>query len=329
MERLIDHLPGVPMSFSRVTETLQHMWEDQTGDPAGGIRASQMNVILHFGLQTEPAEARRLFDGLVAFAQIHPCRLILLCPLTPEDAPPQLEGKLFSQCFVGENLREMCCCEALALGYPAEQRNFLEDHVSLWLENDLPVYHWFHRVPPEQIHYKYRAFLQRSRKILFDSEIEGEAYGRLEIPEGSSGSDLVYARNLPFRQHIGQFLSQIEPAVLAEGLSEIEVRYSGKRERAALDLCRWQQGAVVGCGLEKGVFRVRVHADDSLEDGFHIRWNYSSEKEFLWEYSFPGQTGRIQFQAETFRIDHAQHIEPLPMHHVIAEALFFGREAIA
>ena len=48
-----------------------------------------------------------------------------------------MESKLFSQCYIGESHREMCCCEALLLSYKSEDFGHLANQVSIWLEGDL------------------------------------------------------------------------------------------------------------------------------------------------------------------------------------------------
>ena len=46
------------------------------------------------------------------------------------------------------------------LGYTPDDAEFLEHQISVWLESDLPTYHWFHRVPEERILRSYLALSQ-------------------------------------------------------------------------------------------------------------------------------------------------------------------------
>jgi len=46
------------------------------------------------------------------------------------------------------------------LGYPIHTPGFLENQVMIWLENDLPVYHWLHRVPARRIEEIYLPYLK-------------------------------------------------------------------------------------------------------------------------------------------------------------------------
>src|SRR5690606_31892939 len=126
-------------SVSAVTKTLREMWKvshDSGQDAPSEFRASQMNLILHFGLSTTGEEARKAFDSAVSFAQRYPCRIIVLCPEEKKEGESILEGKLCSQCFIGDDQRQMCCCEALILSYPTKESGFLDNQVSIWLESE-------------------------------------------------------------------------------------------------------------------------------------------------------------------------------------------------
>ena len=116
------------------------MWEADAslGSPSE-FRASQMNLVLHFGLDVNEADARARFDTVIRFAQRYPSRIIVLCPTREEGAG--MRAKLFSQCYIGETHREMCCCEACCC-YKSKP-GYLANQVSIWLEGDLPRYHWF------------------------------------------------------------------------------------------------------------------------------------------------------------------------------------------
>ena len=126
------------------------MWEgDASPDSPSEFRASQMNVVLHFGLDVTPEDAKLRFDALIRFAQRYPSRIIVLCPT--RELQSGMSAKLFSQCYIGETHREMCCCEALLLGYKSEDVGYLANQVSIWLEGDLPTYHWLSGVPSAQL----------------------------------------------------------------------------------------------------------------------------------------------------------------------------------
>lgn len=332
MERLIDALPGVSMPVEAVTETLRHMWDKEAGvkESPTDFRASQLNLILHFGLETSAGEARERFDTAIRFAQRYPCRIVVLCPSTRPGGETAFEGKLFSQCYLGRHLRDLCCCEALILGYSPEESGFLESQVSVWLESDLPIYHCLHRVPAARIDRHYLGFLKRCRAVIFDGAVEGGAYGGLDWPHPDRLKDLALARTLPLRQHLGQFLSGFPPAELAAGLQSVEIRYTADMERAARHLLQWQQAALTRCLDQAGAppepvrFDLRPFSGSETPACLATAWRYADpQHHFHWRYSRSRKSGRISGQLPSGPFEHPLHIEPLSPEAALAEALFF------
>jgi len=321
------------MSVDAVPEMLAHMWD--TDGASGGpmdFRASQMNLILHFGLSTTEAEALDCFNRAINFAQTYPCRIVVLCPdEARKDNQSLLEGKLFSQCYIGGNMRDLCCCEALILGYSIDESDFLENQVSLWLESDLPIYHWFHRVPEARINENYVPFLKRCRRVLYDSSVDEHAYASVQWPESTRGSDLALARTLPVRQHVGQFLSSFAPEHLVKGLQAVEVSCSNGFLQMCQHLLTWQQSAIKHCfnnnnadAVDGPEFHLRPN-DSRHPLGINIAWTYEDPgRSFRWQWRSDDRSGEVVMQDGSQKVSHSLHIEPLPEPTVLAEALFFG-----
>ena len=97
MDRIIDSLPGVTMPVEEVTSTLTKMWDSlqQTEGQETETRASQLNLVVHFGLSTTSDEAKEIFDTAVTFAQEYPCRIIVLCPSGTATRDSGFEGKQY------------------------------------------------------------------------------------------------------------------------------------------------------------------------------------------------------------------------------------------
>jgi hypothetical protein len=219
MNTLLNSLPGKQLPVSDVMEALRKLWDNDGIKPTGSdqstteFRASQMNVVLHCGVDTHPDEIRMRFNTVLELGHRYPCRLIVLCPNLDGNDGDELQSKIFSQCYVGERGRQHICLEAIILSYLPSDRAFLEDQVSVWLDNDLPTYHWLHRVPVDRVHAYGKNFLQRCKRIIYDSSVEPDGYAE-EVrrvtnsgPVSSRWRDLAYSRSLPFRQSIGQYLS--------------------------------------------------------------------------------------------------------------------------
>ena len=329
MSRLIDSLPGVSMDVKDVSQTLRDMWDSPVGPQgqAADYRASQLNLILHFGLKVSTDEVLEKFNEAVSFAQRYPCRIIVLCPSTAQEG---FDAKLFSQCYIGKHLRDLCCCEALILGYAPDQSDFLENQVSVWLEADLPIYHWFHRVPAERIEQYYLGFIKRCQRILFDGEIEGDDYDAIPWPNKDRVSDLSYARALPLRQHIGQFISGFTREELIDGLESVSLQYTEGTRRKAFNLLHWQENALARCfpkpeDMDAVVFTFeKVDAKDATHC-LQIKWTYKRREKYLeMKYNRSHKSGIIRAALPSGVFEQPLHIEPLAPANSLSEAMFFG-----
>ncbi|MEX0324626.1 MAG: glucose-6-phosphate dehydrogenase assembly protein OpcA [Puniceicoccaceae bacterium] len=331
MERIFDSLPGVSMPVEKVSETLTHMWD--AGMPGNGastdFRASQMNLILHLGLSTTVHEAEELFQTAIEFAQKYPCRIVVLCPSEVPAGEYAFEGKLFSQCYIGKHLRDVCCCEALILGYSPDESDYLENQVSIWLESDLPTYHWFHRVPADRISQHYLGFIERCRRVIFDGEIEGDAYDAIDWPDSRRIKDLAYARTLPLRQHMGQFISRFPPRELIEGLQSLRFQYHKGMRRTVLQMLKWHRNALEKCfprpaDIDSVVFAFEQLVEEGSSSCMRIEWSYANPQHFLsCRYDVSLRSGLIQAGLPSGQFSHPLHIEPLPPQQSLSEAMFF------
>ena len=329
MKDLIEELPGIDLPVSEVTKRLQEMWqaEDSGGSPSE-FRASQMNVVLHFGWDVSAAEAHERFESLIHFAQRYPSRIIVLCPSgAGEDGA--MRAKLFSQCYIGESHREMCCCEALILGYEPDDSGHLGNQVSVWLESDLPTYHWFNRVPTDRVRQYLDSLLVGVRRSIYDSSVEpeGDAIERLNWPEDGRVVDLAKARLLPVRQAIGQYLSGFAIEEICHGLKSVRVEHcegcsgEGRRLIDWVKDCLGDCDSCEDCGALRATYELAVSHDApgsltlglSYEDGRYFRWKKSSDqKTALIESSLGKSEERLTVRAKA--------LEP---QQEIAEALFF------
>lgn len=333
MDNLLNSLPGIRLPVEAVTRTLSHMWDIQSLDVGGSpsdFRASQMNLILHFGLETTAEEAHVRFETAIHFAQRYPCRIIVLCPSEPGNIDDLLEAKLFSQCYIGKHLRDLCCCEALILGYSIEESSFLENQVSLWLESDLPVYHWFNRVPGKRIKDFYLPFIKRCRRVLFDSAIEKWEDDVLAEIESLRVRDLAYARTLHLRQQLGQFISSVPVETLLRGLKRIQFAAGPERLPEMRHIYRWHEtclGKAVGDSADTRVSQWLggIGGIEKLSGkAMRIQWLDAKGKAFIdWEYLPRQRSGRFRSSLPGAAHESLHHLEPIKTHSALAEAMFF------
>ena len=331
MPSLIDSLPGLPLPVADVTDTMAKMWHVdfvEGQEVPSEFRASQMNLILHFGLDTSKEEALERFYTAIGFGERHPCRIIVLCPDIKETSGDELlEGKLFSQCYIGSSRRDMYCCDALMVSYPRTEPGFLKNQVSIWLEGSLPICYWSNRVPAQRINDYYLTFLKTCRKVVYDTAVEGDAYDAVNWPNPQAVYDLSYARTLPIRQMLGQFLSSFHPSVLVEGLKEVTIRYSPDKLAEAKNLLAWSRSCLEECErcsdakLEVSKFATEPtegHEETSLE----IEWTFAGANHFLWSARKSSPMSSLQADFGSGKIVRTLHVKRVNAKEALAEALF-------
>jgi len=327
MSELIDALPGVELPVREVTSRLATMWESEPSSSQLESRASQMNVVLHFGLDVTPEEARERFDALIRFAQRCPSRIIVLCP-TRVDLDGAMESKLFSQCYIGESHREMCCCEALLLRYKSEDFGYLANQVSIWLEGDLPTYHWFSGVPAARIEKYFDNLLRRVRRCVYDSSIESEDLSKLNWPDPSQVADLAAARLLPARQAIGQYMSGYSIQSICRGLQAVKVRHCASMSGEGRALLEWVRSCMACCdGCEScpslGAEFSVTESDTTDVSALELEFVYNDERFLKCRKFKDGSRGQIEADLGKGADHIVTRVKPLAAEQALAEAFFF------
>lgn len=327
---IFDVMPGLRMPVSEVSPTLSQMWNsvfDPKAEKPSEFRASQMNVILHFGLKTSVEEAQDRFNAAIEFAKKYPCRIITLCPMGRERSDRLLEGKVFSMCYTGDSMRDMCCTEAVILGYPTREAGFLSSQVSIWLENDLPTYHWFNRIPAERITEMHMDFVKRCRRVIFDSSVEsqdGNDLRSIDWPEGQTVIDLAWARLLPVRQSLGQYLSSVEPARLVDGLIKVEARGKDGMKGEASNLLLWCEECLQACAQGKKLEVEFVDGECPADHALELEWTYNDNRHLLWTHQAAGADAQITTDFGAGRTSAPMQVEMLGVDKALAEAMFFA-----
>jgi hypothetical protein len=251
MTTVFDALPGIEVPVSAISSSLARLWE---GSPRSGglapseFRASQMNLVLHLGLPTQPADALEQFNAALRFTQRYPARIIVLCPRPEGGSDLAMRAKIYSECFLGPSRSAMSCIEAVALTYPQEDRAFLEDQISIIVEADLPIYYWVHRM--SQVHKisTYEWLLRNSRRFLFDTAVSTPEAATFPWPRPDGFRDLARARLLPVRQSIGQFLSAFSPEQIGRDLNSVILVSQAAFAAEGQGLLAWTRERLVACG---------------------------------------------------------------------------------
>jgi hypothetical protein len=330
MATVFDILPGVEVPVGDIAPALAKIWEGEPGSGARApseFRASQMNLVLHFGLRTDGDDAQRQFDTVVAFTHRYPCRTLILCPQPEGPGETAMRAKIFSECFIGSSGREMSCCEMVFLSYPPASRPFLENEVSICLEGDLPLFYWPHGIASSRRLADYAWLLRTARRIILDTTIETADLVQL-LSAGQPGRvhDLAYARLLPVRQSLGQFFSGQPPTALVENLAGVTLACQPDYTAGAACLRAWIEDGLRRCGLpptSSVTFAVQPTAA-ATAPSLQLRFAYAGgTKHFAWQADFT--SGEALFDADfgNGRLTLPTSINLLNPVAALGEALFF------
>lgn len=320
MAELIDTLPGIDLPVGDVSRELSKMWDGHAENALTEFRASQMNLILHFGRKVDFEDAKERFEVAVRFAQRYPSRIIVLCPFIEEGQA--MRAKLYSQCFIGDSHREMCCCEALMLGFTSEDNGYLFNQVSVWLESDLPTYHWFSEVHSNRIEKYFHNLLLKVNRIAYDSNIESEDYRNLNWPQPEKVVDLARARLLPIRQAIGQYLSGFDMHLLKSDLVSIEVQHISNRQGEAEHLMDWLVsclGIYDSSKVERAIKKLTTTSEHPLS--FELK--YADGRFLKWESSSVTRISQIRHTLFGSEKQLAIRIKPLAPEQELSEVFYF------
>ena len=329
MAQIFDTLPGIQLPISEISKQLRDMWkgeEDAHAAAPSEFRASQLNLIIHFGPETVLSEAESIFSSAIEFTQKHPGRIIVLCPTNECGLADALNGKLFTQCYIGESQREMCCCEALMLEYCPDEPRSLFNQVSVWLESDLPVYHWFHRVPLKEVKNKYLGFVKISKRVLFDSNVETDNFREIPTPDSWRIRDLADARMLPLKQAIGQILSTFAPEAIFSGLKGIRLLSDDANRANAQQLKQWLKQCLAEAESDETVNSdIRIEDFDSAQESLKIEFEYKNDQKFEWTMTKDGKYAHTDILLGGRSARYCMTLRKTDQELVLTEAIFSGR----
>src|SRR3954447_4233396 len=99
MPAIFEALPGIEVPVDAIAKSLAQMWTNTGADgrptlEADDAKATQVNFVLHLGLNTTPDDAARQFEIVRKFSQRYPSRIVVLCPLLTDIPGPQMRAKI-------------------------------------------------------------------------------------------------------------------------------------------------------------------------------------------------------------------------------------------
>ncbi len=324
---IFDALPGLETPVGSISSGLAKMWAgaEAEGKPSPGsenAKAIQVNFVLLLGFKTDAADAVRQFEIAVKFSKRHPSRVVVLCPLSDDAGVREMRAKVYGECTLGKTADDRRCCEFVMLSYPRGVRAHLENQVSICLSTDIPLYFWAHGFADAARLADYNYLMTSAKRVIIDSATAPEGAVEYAWPRPERLRDLAYARILPVRQSIGQFLSRYPAKALANGLASVELSHGSAVAAEAAVLLGWVKKRIEDCGAKGEAAKAGPKAGMAPR-AFELNFAYSDGKFFKWSAdveaahaTFDGDfgSGRTTMQtAATF----------LPPEGALSEAMFF------
>lgn len=277
MPAVFDALPGLEVPVGGIAAGFRKLWADS---PAQESRAVQLNLVLHLGANTTPADALAQFQHTLHFARRYPARVVVLCPDFDERAAAGMRAKVHGECFLGKSKNDTRCVEFVLLQYTMAVRDYLESQVSVCLSTDMPLYYWAHRFSDTKRLADYGYLLTRSKRILFDSAVAPADTFTYPWPNPAAVRDLAYTRTLPLRQNLGQFLSRYTPALINTGLRQVTLRHRREFAAEAGCLLGWVKKGLARSGATGAGFEV---SGADCPGCFAMEFTYADPKKtFSW-----------------------------------------------
>jgi len=330
MSEIFTALPGMDVAPDAISASFETLWGTRTAQGGGTlaadkVRAMQINLVLHFGFDTTPADAIAQFRTAVRFAARYPSRVVVLCPRIQDPAGvAEIRAKIYGECFPGRTRGDERCCEFVLLNYSLAARSHLESQVSTCLAADLPLYYWAHRFTDCRRLADYHSLLERSRRLIVDTAAAPADVLEHAWPGSVPLRDLAHARILPLRQSIGQFLARYDPRQIIDGLESVVLSFEEDHAAEGRALGRWLRGRLEDCGASPSTLLWRsTLLPSGAGNCLGVRFSYrGSQHSFSWTGNCT--TGVAQFGADlgSGNTEMSSHISLCAPEQALAEAMF-------
>jgi hypothetical protein len=327
MPGIFEALPGIETPVGAISKGLSQMWEEtgSAGKPSPSsehAKAIQVNFVLHLGRRTDAEDAVRQFETAVRFSRRHPSRVVVLCPLADDTGVTEMRAKVYGECTLGKSAADTRCCEFVMLSYPRSARANLESQVSVCLSTDLPLYYWAHRFSDAAKIADYRFLLTTARRVLIDSATAPVDALSYPWPRPENVRDLAYARLLPVRQLIGQFLSRYPRESLARGLKGIRLAHGPEVAAEARALLAWLKDRMAACGAV-GFAAELSPSGDLAPRAFSLAFAYNDKRSFSWNADMAGSHATFDADFGGGRTVMPVSVGLLAPDSALSEAMFF------
>lgn len=324
MSEIFNALPGLEVPVASIKQSLSTMWESEaakghSAPSSEDAKATQVNFVMHLGFHTTPGEAVDQFRTAVRFSKRYPCRVVVLCPMAEDTPEAEVRAKIYGECHLGKSSGDTRCCEFVILSYSFGARPFIEDQVSICLSSDLPLYYWAHHFVSSARINQFKYLLGHSKRVLLDSALVPADALTFPWPKPEAVRDLAYARLLPVRQAIGQFLGAYAPAKIASGLASVTLEHHPMVAAEARVLARWVTERLAGCGVDATV-ELKPRTDGA---SFDLEFHYGNAQKFHWRGDLVQGLGHFTADFGTGKTELPTSVSLLGPEAALGEAMFF------
>jgi hypothetical protein len=194
--------------------------------------------------------------------------------------------------------------------------------VSICLSTDIPIYFWAHGFADAARLADYNYLMTSAKRVIIDSATAPAGSLDYAWPRPQSLRDLEYARVLPVRQSIGQFLSRYPAKALVEGLVSIVLSHGSGVGAEASVLLDWVKRRVEDCGAKGQTAKTELKAKMSPM-AFELTFAYSNKKFFKWTADVGAAHATFDADFSSGRTTMQTAAAFLPPEGALSEAMFF------
>lgn len=325
----IDKLPGKAVAVPDLMEALSQTWTPKgTQQQSEASHASQMTLVVFSGAQAKTDTDASVLPVLSAFSKNYPCRILWVLLDEQEPDPWSVKTKLQTYSHLGANTGKSCCEIILLSCSPELDRQFLTGLLSTCIHTDLPVYFWMQGLGAQHISCLPRDI--HPRCAVFDSSAQPDlkALIKKELPHIENIKDLAYARSLPTRQAIGQFLSTYDPLTLIKDLESVTVEHHAHKSGEAYHTLAWVRHCIHACAQQSETplgsiaFKQTLTPSDAPSD-LKLFFEYGADKFFQWACNDSQALAVLGAKLDASTQGYPLPLRPVAPEWALADALFF------
>lgn len=228
-----------PVDVSAIEQELTHLWKAAADDTLGGqpvVRACVLNLVAYASGEDV---AGHLGEIVAAVSGRHPSRSIVIVA-EPDAAGADLRASISAHCQIPPEGGKQVCSEQITLRASGSVIRELHGTVLPLLVPDLPVFLWWHDLPPPDGHL-FRELIESCDRLVVDSAdfpLEDAAGALAHLHHVSADadvalSDLNWSRLTQWRELTAQFFDSPNSRRYLDRVDAVDVEIASIHGREA------------------------------------------------------------------------------------------------